>query len=48
MLVINENLAEKLKVELKIGLGSGWALQKNSNVMFDWLLVGFEMITEES
>ena len=49
-LVINENLAEKVQRlgRVTIGLGLGWAWQKNSNSMFNKLLVWFEMMTEES
>ena len=51
MLVMNENWAEKLEglswVKDRFGLGLSLA-KKNSNAMFNGLLVGFEMITEES
>ena len=50
MLVMNEYLAEKLEglSGVKNRFGLGLSLAKNSNAMFNGLLVALEMITEES
>ena len=50
MLVMNENSAEKLEglSGVKNRFGLRLSLAKINNAMFIGLLVGFEMITEES
>ena len=47
---MNENEAEKLEglSGVKNRFRFGLSLAKNSNAMFNGLLVGFEMFTEES
>ena len=49
LLVVNENWAEKFEglSGVKNWFGLGLSLEKNSNAMFNALLVGFEMITDE-